>query len=283
MSLNPDQLKSKKIRQAYESAGEKINAAEMAKIVKAAVNQKKVSATAKADLKLILSKGKLTDLAKEKVKEFLRDNKQLVGTGLKKVVETIYGFANVEKIVFRDPINGLHYEPKHYKYIAGLVSDNDIDVWQYTKEGSSALGSYVSSADNLFISVGQHKTDLQRQSTIVHEATHAIQDKTNVQITRWDAEAAAHIAQAVMLLTHKSDGSLLYNRLKKPAIRNAAEKVLEKKKISALTEKDFKATYEVLKVAYPTNDKRPFDSEWYSFFEQLAFFLGTQGDEKKKK
>jgi hypothetical protein len=280
MSLAPSRLKDSSIREAYEDAGSQINAKEMANIIRAALDKKRISPQEKRDLKKILLHGNLTDKAREKVNEFLsRDIKYLRGNARKRVVETIYGSGNVKRICFRDPINGLHYEPRHFEQIASLVSSDDIDVWEYTVsdeyEGKKPLGYYVSSDDNLFISKGRHANNTQRNSTIVHEATHAIQDKTNVQLTRWDAEAAAHIAQAIMLLTLKPDGSELYNRLAKPAIRQAAEKVLEKKAITALTEKDWKKTYKALKKAYPTNDKVKFDNEWYSFFEKLAFHLST--------
>ncbi|WP_425617373.1 hypothetical protein NA78x_001048 [Anatilimnocola sp. NA78] len=278
MSLDANKLKDASIRDAYKKAGKKINGSEMATIIRAALDKKVVSANEKTDLRKILEHADLTDKARERVDEFLsRSFKLLKGAARKKVVQTIYGAGNVKRICFRDPVHGVHYEPRHYEEIASLIADDDIDVWEYEVAegytGKKPLGYYNSSDDNLFIRK-VNRTALQRQSTIVHEATHAIQDKSNVKLPRRDAEAAAHVAQAVMLLTVDPTEESLYHRLKRPNILGAARKVLTAKKISVLTEKDFKKMHEDLADAYE-NDTMNFDSEWYSFFESLAFHLST--------
>lgn len=296
MSLKASQLKDSSIRAAYEKAGKVITKGEVSSIINAALDKKKVSNTEKNDLTKILKKANLDEEAQAEIKKWLnRSIRFLKGEEKEKVAATVRKSKNVSRIMFKDPLNGVHYEMRHYQEIAELISDDDIDVWEYSainkKDGTK--GMYMSNSDNFFIGKGLHGPEgdpgagEKRESTIIHEATHAIQDKTNVKLWRLDAEAAAHIAQAVMLLSIKADESLLYNeKLKHAAIKTAAKRVLEKKKISAISDKEFKAAAaSLLETSNYKNDKNKlnFDSEWYSFFEGLSFALGSASQNGSKK
>ena len=117
--------------------------------------------------------------------------------------------------------------------------------------------------------------DLHWQSTLIHEATHVIQDKLNRTLRRWDAEAAAHIAQAVMLLSNDDRGAKLSDYLNHEAIGHAARKVCTGDG-AKLTRKDFRGVHQAIKCRYPSNDPIPFDGEWDAAVERLLFWVATR-------
>lgn len=286
-ALQPEKLRDRSIRAAYldffdpDLPEKKMGTGTVLKIIRAALDKKRVSKTEKNDLKRILSDVPLTDKARDKLEEFsARTITHLKGKRKLAIAEIISDPSLTRKIKFKFGPN--HYKPADYGYIAQLVRDDDIDVFTYRYDEdtgfSKSYGLYSSGEDDLFVAdLRGSRTTIQRWSTIIHEATHAIQDKQNKSILVRTAEAGAHIAQAVMLMTMDAGGVKdLYGRLKKPGILNAARKVYAGE---SLTAADAEAARTVIDQSSYYGSKShkltSMDAEWYSYFETLAYWLNT--------
>jgi hypothetical protein len=105
----------------------------------------------------------------------------------------------VSKIMFTSPKTGLSYDPSSYLTIREIIVQKKIFVIQLNLAGLAVLakmqGEYASTADILFIYNGLSPTA--RSITIVHEATHAIQDWRDVGGMSAHIEADAFIAESV--------------------------------------------------------------------------------------
>jgi hypothetical protein len=119
----------------------------------------------------------------------------------------------VSRIMFRSPGTGIAYAPFDYLGVRELVSSKRITVYQPKLGGLSRIsmtdGVYMSKFDRLF--VYEFVNPLPRTLTIVHEATHAIQDWKDVDGKRRDIEADAYIADRVAELTVRPIAMLDYD------------------------------------------------------------------------
>jgi hypothetical protein len=114
------------------------------------------------------------------------------------VAATLNKFANRGFTGFsvRHGGNKFTYQPKHYLKVAQLIKEAEIDVVFFDSE-SGRNGSF--SPKNNVIRILSGRSELARQSTVIHEATHAIQDLHNLPGTVDEWEVGAHIAQGMSL------------------------------------------------------------------------------------
>ena len=123
----------------------------------------------------------------------------LVAPGELKFVNDAFGMGVISRIRFRSPKTGLTYGPESYLAIQQLIATSKILVLEVRTGGVSSkmpnTALYQSNSNRLFI-YDSLSRDAQAM-TIVHEATHAIQDWRNVGTIHKYAEADAYIAGAV--------------------------------------------------------------------------------------
>ena len=114
------------------------------------------------------------------------------------------------KFSFTSPGTHIVYAPHHYLGISKLIKDNKISVfevdiselWKLTKDS----GLYMSDSNMFF--VYEQLSNPAATSTIVHEATHAIQDWLDVVSQRRFAEADAYIAGSATMTEPMLEGDL---------------------------------------------------------------------------
>ena len=289
MALNSNQLKDKSVREAYEKAVDEkkpmVGSKDVAKIIQAAMDGKKVTRKERRDILLILKEAPMTTEAKSKLKDFAYTRFAYLGPNESTSIAKIVGNTTYTQFInFTFGENS--YVPSDYAYIAKKIRDCEIDVYTYNYSedvSKETFGIYNSLEDELYVAdLRGDRTPIQRSSTIIHEATHAIQDKQNKALQVQHAEAGAHIAQAIMLLTIGGGSTdMLYGRLKQPGISDAASKVYNSgnsKHRGVLDKSDRTKALEVIKKskAYGSRseNRTAMDTEWYSFFESLAYKLG---------
>jgi len=107
----------------------------------------------------------------------------------------------VGRIIFKSPGTGITYAPFDYQAIRELISKKLIKVSEIrVARTSNALdyrGEYNPDRNTLRINQSRTTDPVQRKQTIVHEATHAIQDWKDVASLAHDEEADAEIAEAL--------------------------------------------------------------------------------------
>ena len=113
------------------------------------------------------------------------------------------------------------YKPQHYLKIAELVQAGSIDVVYYSANDGKN-GSF--SPNNNLIRVRDGRSGLAEASTLIHEATHAIQDLNNLAGTIGEWETAAHVAQGMTLAYAKGINAL--GDYDKPNKKTGSEKRL---------------------------------------------------------
>lgn len=193
----------------------------------------------------------------------------------KRVVNTIVKGA--KHINFTSPTDSsIRYTPNAYYDISRMISRwGSVEVWEMFR---SAYGSYTSRKDRLFYRKS-NRPPRQRQSTVIHEATHVIQDwqgyrtKWGVR-TRIDYETDAHIAQTIFLLKTNGD---LYGRL--PGCRDAAELIIYGDKLTARS-REYQDARESVGTAYKATKKdqgTAFDKDDGSLLEELWMWLPSLG------
>ena len=125
------------------------------------------------------------------------------------------------------------YTAEQYLEIAGWVRDGSITLLSYDYDGEQdalkrqSRGVHMSNKNWLAI----NRKNKYWKSTVVHEATHAIQDWHNVDGTVGDWEVAAHLAQAVRVIQaggarHLQKAS---SRLGKEALASTAQAIVSAK------------------------------------------------------
>jgi hypothetical protein len=93
------------------------------------------------------------------------------------------------------PWLGQNISGKGYRAVTSALLESRIKL--VVKPMSDAAGKYSSSKDRLTLGSPFNPGDIDDQMTVVHEATHAIQDIEcdGVSLARWDMEAAAFVAE----------------------------------------------------------------------------------------
>jgi hypothetical protein len=146
------------------------------------------------------------------------------------------GMGNVGKINFASPKTGLSYSPDLYTAIRGLVHEGRVTVFAVDAGALlSRSGTYRSDLNRLVLYKGLAPEFTMQ--TIVHEATHTIQDWRNVATTMKYIEADAYIAMAVAALSVSKQPFLEY-----PAQEAAGRLVLAGKAVP--TNAEWMRTYD---------------------------------------
>lgn len=291
MTLHPSELRDASVREAYAKAydpkrpSHPLDARDISRILRAALDAKKVTRRERRDLQKILNFAILSSKAESKLNEFCARRLRYARGNQRSAVANI--IAHSDSVRYIDfEIDGIRYVPSDYAYIAKKVANDDIDVYLFNYQEDrdvqgKVFGLYNSLEDELYVADLQgERSAVQRRSTIIHEATHAIQDKKNTGLKVREAEAAAHIAQAIMLITVAGGSDrLLYSRLKQAGIRKAAFKVYNEgaKQRGRLSKAERDEAKEVIDASNfygpKSKNKTAMDAEWYSFFETLAYEL----------
>ncbi|MBK7543057.1 MAG: hypothetical protein IPP10_16175 [Candidatus Competibacteraceae bacterium] len=165
----------------------------------------------------------------------------LVGDELKPIYQAL-GNDVVGKINFKSPGTGIHYKPSAYMAICSLIATGQIRVYESKLGGLSRVamerGKYIRTENMLFLH--EEKDPILRVGTIVHEATHAIQDwsdnrslinhkETDAFIAGWLAVQALRridvcsnddddIAKAARFVAAKQTGSADWRKAYKKAV-----------------------------------------------------------------
>lgn len=108
--------------------------------------------------------------------------------------------------------------------IAKLLRHGYIFMFALRTPHRDTHGGYAPLFDAFYVAEQRGMSASQRASTAVHEAMHAVQDCFFYNSDTGHKEAAAHLVQAVWLLSRSSK---LYGRLDAPAIREVAETMAE--------------------------------------------------------
>jgi hypothetical protein len=179
-------------------------------------------------LREILRYKGITDEAKQYLRRYLRMS--LVYRGERDVMPMSDQFeANSTQVIesaSRIPVQfTLPDEPFNvYKFsylslIAKLLREGAITQFGYS---GKSHGVYISKRDCLMIDYVEGRPNYLVHSTLVHEATHGVQDVFDWDADRGHSEAAAHLAQAVWLLFQ---GKPLSGRLAKPEFADLANAI----------------------------------------------------------
>jgi hypothetical protein len=92
------------------------------------------------------------------------------------------------------------YKPRDYAEVGALIADGTIPVLLSEGKIEGALAFYELGANRLNLTPATAPLNRpEHWSTIVHEATHVIQDKKKWRMTQAEMEADAHFAQALFL------------------------------------------------------------------------------------
>ena len=126
-------------------------------------------------------------------------------------LSSIYSaLASAPRFSFTNPRTQITYAPNDYAAVGELIRQKKILVFQAKLGGLEVLtndsGEYLSDRNLLFIYDGLNNAE--RPSTIVHEATHAIQDWRDLRIQARYAEADAYIAGSSTLSKPAFAGAL---------------------------------------------------------------------------
>jgi hypothetical protein len=156
---------------------------------------------------------------------------------------------NVGKIKFTSPGTKISYEPTQFLAIKAMLDKGDITVYSpglgaFARNpilGGLEAGSYTSDINKLVYYDSYDPID--RAATIVHEATHAIQDWLDVQSTVRFCEADAYIAGAVVAHVRKWTKKDLIPHSIAAVAFNSAAKLVIKGKAGDPSNKDWKKAY----------------------------------------
>jgi hypothetical protein len=155
-------------------------------------------------------------------KAFRLNLKLIVDQGQLQQIADLLGNGAVSRITFKSPGTNISYAPFDYIAVGQLIVNRDVPVYMSYSGGLSTLAnasaSYLANVNNLMIYTMDPR---KRRVSLVHEATHAIQDWEDIESLVHHNEADAFIAESVTELT-------LY-----PDSRDSNDDDLEKKALAA--------------------------------------------------
>jgi len=92
------------------------------------------------------------------------------------------------------------YKPEYYRKIGLLIKEGTVPVFVDEDAPKNAAAYYQPKANRLCLAAGTAKLGTaERWSTVVHEATHVIQDWKKWRVSLSEMEADAHFAQALFM------------------------------------------------------------------------------------
>lgn len=271
MSLAANQLADPSIREAYKEAlknNRVISKDEIQAIIEAARDSVRtrrhgsvddvITETEARDLEKIRDFALLSFTARDELNQFIKDRekerdpskrRKLTEEESNRVAGTLRELG--AKVAFEDPVFKVQYNSENYNKIASRIRSGDVTVYVYEYIADDfyagrARGLYNSGKNNL--SYTNQKEFRRTWSTILHEATHGIQDIViNQNMRVWHAEAMAHLAQAICIIQAYGDG-VLFDRVAQ--MKNIAKSVIKSKKVS---KDQLDALIEIIKPSYPDN------------------------------
>lgn len=205
----------------------KITRAEAKRIAYAARDGRQVTEREDACLQTILGYQGITPEAKRYLHRFARMSRAYRGerdiwpmsdTLERQKIQVIQGASRIP-VQFTLPDKPYRvYKFETFNRIAKLLSAGLITLFRY--KGKSH-GVYHSKADCLMFDYHGREAH-EKNATIIHEATHAVQDVLDWDGDRGHTEAASHLTQAVWLRVH---GKPLEGRLAQPGIGDIARQI----------------------------------------------------------
>jgi hypothetical protein len=164
----------------------------------------------------------------------------LAGRERRRVADVLEDEGNIRSITFTSPGTHLFYLPDNYRVVADMIREGDVQVFTFyagygTEEeaiGDSPNGSWRSSTNEMFVPEHLFSRRHLRAKTIVHEATHVIQDLNNRRLRRDRYEADAFIAGEIAFLRSGGDSAVRVTGIR-AAARTAALSVCDHQSVSA--------------------------------------------------
>ena len=192
-------------------------------------------------------------------KAFRLNVQPVVDKGQLQQLADFLGNGVVSRITFKSPGTNISYAPFDYIAVGQLIVNREVKVFISQTGGLSTLAdksaSYIS---NLNWFVIYHLNPRNRRTTIVHEATHVIQDWEDVESLVHHAEADAFIAASV------TDLALF------PDSRNPDDGDVEKKALAA-------ANMVIDKTAIDSN------KNWRKAYESVVTAVGQRYEKYGKR
>jgi hypothetical protein len=129
----------------------------------------------------------------------------LSGRDRDRVADILRDDANVGRIAFVSPGTHMFYEPNSYRAVARLIREGTIRVYTFHCGAGAELealaervgGRWYSGANEMYIPEPIFGYRAFRNRTIIHEATHVVQDFSNYRLRQDQYESDAFIAGAV--------------------------------------------------------------------------------------
>jgi hypothetical protein len=135
-------------------------------------------------------------------KAFRLNLQPILDEGQLQQIADLLGNGAVSRITFKSPGTNISYAPFDYIAVGQLIVNRDVKVFMSHTGGLSTLAddvaTYISNL-NYFMIYGMEPR--KRRLTIVHEATHVIQDWEDIASLTHHSEADAFIAESVAELS----------------------------------------------------------------------------------
>jgi hypothetical protein len=223
-----DSAIKKRYQQAIRPAsrlGGKIARREAVRLMADVLSDTRLDEVELADLSVILAWADLDEPARRYIEKVLRKRQahiigafrsRLRGDELEEVADCLCP-RNVARIEFTNPLTRprQRYHPSQYAKVRELLLGRQIKVYRYQfgpywdAVGDAILkgrGRYDSRSNEMLLPADVLMTPLTpswvaRDALVVHEATHAIQDWSDLTMDAASVEADACVAQAIALLT----------------------------------------------------------------------------------
>jgi hypothetical protein len=186
---------------------------EVARIFGVAADHRTINQDERHDLELILNHAGLDHAAEARLRGLMEHwastlpnlSPPLTGRARERVADVLENEDNVGRIVFSSPGTRMFYQPTMYHAVARLIRRGRIAVHTfYCGSGAEAEalgertgGRWRSGQNEMFVPESEAGFGAVRCRTIVHEATHILQDFSNYYLRQDQYEADAYIAGAV--------------------------------------------------------------------------------------
>lgn len=186
---------------------------EVRRIFGVAADHRIVNADELHDLDEIVANARFAPGALARLQRYLSDRREhlpnvsepLSGRERNRLASILEDSSNVGRIAFVSPGTHMFYEPNSYRAIGRLIREGSITVYTFhcgTPGEQEALaervgGRWHSNSNQMYVPEAILGGGARRVRTIVHEATHAVQDFNNFRLRQDQYEADAYIAGAV--------------------------------------------------------------------------------------
>jgi hypothetical protein len=149
---------------------------------------------------------------------FMRNVSERLATDIKELIKSDPFIPNLAfpRLRFAG-LPGLGYKPSYYQEIAGMLGPGKIEIYETQEHyGFNAKFCSVDRFNYFVLSPNVTKALKGNSKTIVHEATHAVQDWQKWREASEDRELDAHFAEALYLVhakkTHEANNDSVMNR-----------------------------------------------------------------------